>query len=128
MRLYTTVFSVVQLIRVQQNGSERLLLAKSMEKTLIRKILKSALHQKEPQFQCKFQTTKFEVHTIQMDPLFVISVLVPMLRSDPDPEEALNILKADLKSGHTKINCLQLSEKYNESIGNSTISKTEKET
>lgn len=51
-----------------------------------------------------------------------------MLRSDPDPEEALNILKADLKSGLTKINCLQLSEKYNESIGNSTISKTEKET
>lgn len=60
--------------------------------------------------------------------MFKISVLVPMLRSDPDPEEALNILKADLKSGLTKINCLQLSEKYNESMGNSTISKTEKET
>lgn len=58
MRLYTTVFSIVHLIRCQQKGSDRLLLAKSMEKTLIRKILKSALHQKEPQFHCKLQTIK----------------------------------------------------------------------
>lgn len=42
---------------MQQKYAEKKLLGVSLDKTYIRKILKSALHQKEPQFHRKFINT-----------------------------------------------------------------------
>lgn len=53
MKMYTIVFSILHCIRTQQQFSNKKLLATSLESTYYRKILKSALHQKEPQFYSK---------------------------------------------------------------------------
>lgn len=50
-----------------------------------------------------------------------------MLRSDPDPDQTLTMLKNELKTGLAKMNCLQLTEKYSEIIGNSKQAKEAKE-
>lgn len=113
-------------IECQQKGNQKQLLGTSLKEVLIRKILRSALHQKEPSFNCNYFFDFIECRdTIYM---ILFSVLVPILHTDPDPEAALRLLKTELKNGNTKINCLQLSEKYNEFIGNSTLSKSEKDT
>lgn len=54
MKMYTIVFSILHCIREQQKCSDKKLLGSSLESTYYRKILKSALHQKEPQFICEF--------------------------------------------------------------------------
>lgn len=46
------------------------------------------------------------------------TVLVAILRSDPNPEDMLRSLKEELKSGLPKMNCLELSEKFCEATGN----------
>lgn len=56
-----------------------------------------------------------------------VLVLVPILRSDPNPEEALQSLKNELKTGHSKMNCLQLTEKYSELTGDSKQAKAAKD-
>lgn len=35
-----------------------------------------------------------------------------MLQSDPNPREALDLMKLELKNGTSKLNCLQLCERY----------------
>lgn len=57
MKMYTTVFSIIHCIRQQQKQSTKKLLSASVEDMYFLKILKSALHQKEPQLHCKFQIT-----------------------------------------------------------------------
>lgn len=54
-------------------------------------------------------------------------MLVPILRSDPNPEEALQSLKNELKTGLSKMNCLRLTEKYSELTGDSNQAKAAKE-
>lgn len=51
--MYTTVFSIIHCIRQQQKYCDRKLLCASAEDMYFQKILKSGLHQKEPQFNCK---------------------------------------------------------------------------
>lgn len=58
MKMYTIVFSILHCIRTQQQYSNKKLLASSLESTYYRKILKSALHQKEPQFYSKSESDK----------------------------------------------------------------------
>lgn len=53
MKMYTIVFSILHCVRTQQKFTDKKLLGSSLESTYYRKILKSALHQKEPQFFCK---------------------------------------------------------------------------
>ena len=53
MKLYTTVFSIIHCIRTQQKCANKKMFSVSMEDMYFYKILKSALHQKEPQFHCK---------------------------------------------------------------------------
>lgn len=53
MKMYTTVFSIIHCIRQQQKHTSNKLLGVSMEDMYIHKILKSAMHQKDPQFHCK---------------------------------------------------------------------------
>lgn len=104
MKMYTIVFSILHCIRKQQKYTNKKLLAVSLESNYYRKILKSALHQKEPQFH----------------------LLVPILRSDPKPDQMLATLKHELKNGLGKMNCLELTEKYCESIGNANEAKLAK--
>lgn len=129
MKMYTKVFSIIHCIRQQQKFSTKKLMGTSLEKTCIQKILKSALHQKEPQFNREFAILFFPLFHIQHFTYHFpfIVVLVPMLRSDPDPEQTLTMLKNELKTGLAKMNCLQLTEKYSEIIGNSKQAKEAKE-
>lgn len=53
MKLYTTVFSIIHCIRTQQKLGNKKIFCGSMEDMYFYKMLKSALHQKEPQFHCK---------------------------------------------------------------------------
>lgn len=50
-----------------------------------------------------------------------------ILRSDPQPEVMLQTLKDELKSGLSKMNCLELAEKFCESKGDSLEAKLAKE-
>lgn len=54
-------------------------------------------------------------------------VLLPILRSDAQSEETLRTLKDELKSGLAKMNCLELSSKFYESMGDPCNAKTSKE-
>lgn len=56
-----------------------------------------------------------------------ISVLVAIIRSDPQPEVMLKTLKDELKSGLAKMNCMELAVKFCESKGDSVEAKLAKE-
>lgn len=107
-------------------------MAVSLVDIYIQKILKSALHQKEPQFHCTFHFVSifflFFSWFVNINPPFFISkVLLPILRSHADPERALQVLTDELKSGLSKMNCLQLTEKYCELTGNASEARAAKE-
>lgn len=74
-------------------------------------MIKSALHQKEPNFDRK-STKKLSHLLLFYLEYFSFPEIVPILRSDPDPNECLQLLKKDLKNGPVKTNCLMLQEKY----------------
>lgn len=54
-------------------------------------------------------------------------MLVAILRSDPNPDHLLQTLKDELKSGLARMNCLELSEKFNEATGNTVEAKLAKD-
>lgn len=57
----------------------------------------------------------------------LVPVLLPILRSNSDPERTLKLLTDELRSGLSKMNCLQLTEKYYELIGNADEARTAKD-
>lgn len=53
VKLYTSAFVIIQFIQNQQKYSAKILMSSDLVQMLLRKILKSALHQKEPNFDRK---------------------------------------------------------------------------
>lgn len=54
VKLYNSAFATIQFIVGQQAHCDRILCANDTKKLLFRKMIKSALHQKEPNFDRKF--------------------------------------------------------------------------
>lgn len=90
-------------------------------------MIKSALHQKEPNFDRKSVKQFASVLLLCLE-VFSFSEIVPILRSDPDPNECLRLLKKDLKNGPVKTNCLMLQEKYGANSVDPSRSTSERET
>lgn len=53
-KLYHSAFAITQFIANQQTKAEKLLISNDTMRMMLRKMIKSALHQKEPNFDRKF--------------------------------------------------------------------------
>lgn len=53
-KMYRSVFAIIQFIRSQQNQSKIIVIANDTMSLFLRKIVKSGLNHKEPNFDCKF--------------------------------------------------------------------------
>lgn len=117
MKEYSSAFAIIEFIRCQQSTSNRRVMPKELVSNCLRKMIKSSLHQKEPNFESKFRPPLFDRDKSQ--PYCNFTEILLFLKADPDPEECLDNLKRDLNNGMVKINVMTLEGKFNSQGENS---------